>query len=228
MRTEDASLTEAVDRLAAGEDTAFLDGLWVRVEDADRAAARRWRLATVLVAAVAVVTVTAVTVVAATRGTSSTIDATVRCAVQDRGGLPAFDIEASPTTQYPGSHRIPATIVIRTGQSGTPLLVVANAYEGYRLDDQACKPAPRIPLNAHGLPGTAQAYHAGQLTDFKLGCAVGRLVLRVHVTTDRKGVITAATLAVRATKQAKPIAYLDWTPRRVLAHSVPPSRCSAY
>ena len=210
------------------ESPGFFDRLWQRAEQADRRAARRWRWTAIGVAAVAL-TAAGVGAVAATRGTTSVVDTTVSCSLQDQGGVPGFTIGATPNTRYPSGTPIPAGFGVSTGANPSTLLLgVDRRFKGYRLDEQDCHRAPKIRLDANGLPKTPTVYRGGQYRSFALECTVGRLVFRARLRTGPDGLVSSAQLAVRATKREKPIAYVDWTPTKVVAYAVPPSGCSAY
>jgi hypothetical protein len=209
------------------ESPTFFDELWRRAENADRSAARRWRRVAIAVVAAAITAAASVGVVAATRSPASTFDSTVRCSLEDRGGVPAFSLAAYPGLTTPTGFVISSSVIVTTG-SNTQLLFMDWKQDHFRLDEQNCHAAPRIPLSRAGLPHVPQVFRRGQHVQFDLDCTVGKLVFRLWMKRSSGGKVTEAKLAVRATKKAKPIAYVDWTPAKLTAYSVPPSACSAY
>ena len=204
----------------------FFDEMWRRAESADRAAARRWRRIAIVLAGAVFAAAVAVGVLAAPRG-GTTIDLTVRCAVQDRGGLPDFEVSAVPNSTSPNGKPLSGGFGVSTGQLSL-LLNVSYGFKGYRLDDQNCHRAPRIPLSAVGLPASPQVVRLGQHTSFSLDCSVGRLVFRARMVEDAQGRVSSAELAVRAKTTGVPIAYVKWSPSRVTGYAVDPKKCAAY
>lgn len=207
----------------------FFEQFWRRAEVLDRAAARRWRRIAIATAALASSVAIVGVVVAATRASTTVVDTTVRCALGDRGGVPFFSVYAAPATRLSSQNGAaePAVFGVETAQSDY-LVSVDHRFKGYQLDKQSCHSAPKIPLVSRGLPSKPQVFRAGGALGFRLECTVGHLLFRARITQNSSGMVTAVELAVRAKAAEKPVAFVDWTPAKVVAYSVQPSACAAY
>ena len=205
----------------------FFDELWQEVYAREHSALRIWRRRAVVLGAVTLGSVALAASVVAARS-SNVFDETLRCAVQQRAGLPVFTISANP--QIPGtpdpSKPFPATLIVTTGLD-THVLAFDTAHSGYQLNTLLCRRAhPALALKASGLPSSGTFTDQGY-EGFALDCKLpGPLVFRIRLTHDSDNNPTAAQLMVRAGKKQAPIAYLAWTSKRVVSHATP--RCDQH
>jgi hypothetical protein len=208
-------------RLARLEPPPRRDGfereLWERIQTAERAAARRWRLASVTLGAVAIAAIAAVAVLAATRGGGSTVDRTVSCATEVQGGVHQFGISAQPIPQSFDY----ATLTVFTGGS-TLLLGVDTRFKGFTLGS-ACKPVKKsIPLARAKLPleGVSKKGEFGSAVYGR--CLLpGRVLIRMKLHLDSGGKPLSAVLAVRMVKKHRPVAFVTWSPNKAVGYLSP-------
>jgi hypothetical protein len=213
------SVREALERLPVPpEPPAFFKELWKEAELRERAAARRWRRASAVLAVVVVGAATAAGVLAFGRD-SNVLDRTLRCSVEPRGGLPHLELIADPTIQgtAPGTS-FPAGASLTTGEN-TQLFAFDTTHSGVVLNSSSCSATKTIALARIRLP-SSEVFKGGGGMGFNFSCYLpGPVVFRLHVVRDRAGTPTAATLAVRIGKRSRPIAFVVWTPKRVAAYA---------
>jgi hypothetical protein len=117
------------------------------------------------------------------------------------------------------------TLVAFTGLSdhnGETLGAIGDASQGYGWPDAMCTKTAPIPLARSGLPLYA-VYKTGErgLGSFDNGAAcwvATRVAVRLHVTIGKNARPTAGQLALRSGKKLRPIAFVDWTPKRVAVY----------
>jgi hypothetical protein len=190
----------------------FEEELWQRLEGQERSLARRWRLTSIALAAVAAAAISAAAVLATAQGTGATVDRTVSCATQVQGGLHVFEIQTFlKGPQFPTSG-----VQIMSQQQ---LLVGFNTLntEPLIVDTGSCRPVKRrFPLTAAKLP-SAGTFTPGY-TNFSARCPLGgRVLVRVRLGLDAQGRPRHALVAVRMEKGNRPVAFLQWSAKRVTA-----------
>lgn len=218
----------------------FHEQLWETIESRERAAARRWRTAAITCAAIAVAAASGAGVLAVTNGAPAVVDRTLACSVAPNGEIALFAHVKGPTTrEHEASNPTgkvvphPALVELDTGRgvfvnggliqiaqttlagaySGTSL----TAKAGYTLDGSDCLSAKPIPLNPAGLR-PAGTFSGDQAEGVYRECSVARpATFRMRVTIAKSGLPIAAKLAIRGGKKLRPVAYVDWTPKRVHA-----------
>lgn len=217
----DLKVRDALERLPMPpEPPAFLDDLWREAEVRERRAARSWRRVTVALVATLLAAAGAAGIFAAL-SRASAFDQTLTC----RTGGSAIWLTANPTEAGTPDPSKPFAASVLLQISGTAsLLAFDTTHKNYVLNTSACSKAARsIPLSASGLP-QAGVYHGGSFVGFRTRCDLaGPLVFRIQLQRNGDGIPTSALLSVRATKHGVPIAFVKWTPQRVVAYRS--SRC---
>jgi hypothetical protein len=150
------------------------------------------------------------------------VDRTVSCQVPAQAGIPILTLRASPTSK---NSLIAAGLWAyandRNGNGGVALLGVANVQNGYAAPAAGwCVAAPRIPLAHDGIPreGVYPKYSDGLGQGIGSRCmTAGRVTIRLRATIVGATPV-AAQLAVRSGKRQRPVAYVDWTPKRVTTY----------
>lgn len=212
---------ELDDLVAPPARPGFREELWERAASQDRSLVRRWRTLAVISLTFGTAAASAAGVLAfGGGGAAKAIDRTVSCPIPIQGGVPAFEIGTGPSgrTFYSGKwHAYPGFMGISIGPQAAPLIGVSSGSAGYVLDQSLCARATRIPLTRERLPaptiiksGDPVGY---QLDDTCLSAAT--IAIRLHVQFGRGGVPAEAQMAVKSGKRLKPIAFIDWTPKRV-------------
>lgn len=222
----------------------FFDELRNRMQEHDRASARRWRLIGIAAAAIAISVVAAASVLAAQTlrsspaGKTSVIDRTVSCAVAPTHAVyvsAAVEIHVSANQTSP-AQTYPAVAGVTTWPryakpNDTSVIVgqfnVNGAEKGIRVDALRCRPSRKsVPLRPAGLPsnGTVTASFLGR-TD-RVCRGAGRVLVHYRVT-DAGGVPQKAQIAVRNDgRRAKPLAYIDWSVKRATTYAA--ASCSPF
>lgn len=218
----------------------FHEQLWEAIESRQRASARRWRVAAIASATLAAAAASAAGVLAVTIGAPTVVDRTLACSVAPNGEVALFAHVKGPTTREheasnPEGKIVPhpALVELDTGRgvlvnggliqiaqttlagaySGTSL----TAKAGYTLDGSDCLTAKPIPLKPAGLQ-SAGTFSGSQAAGIYRECPVARpATFRMRVTLAKDGLPVAAKLAIRGGKKLHPVAYVDWTPKRVHA-----------
>jgi hypothetical protein len=216
---EDRLAREAVERLLPPEGPGFFDAFWARAATEERLCARRWRRISAGLAAVTAAALAAAAVFAATVGTGSTVDRTVSCSTED-GAAHIFANATNPIVKA-------ASALVSTGpvQPSTSLLGVDTRYSGFTLSSSRCHATTkRIPLTRSGLP-SAGVYAAGDYQGLVGHCAVGAHVLlhlRLHLDADGKPLdAKLAVWAAPTTQKIRAVAFLRWSPKRLLGYLSP-------
>lgn len=240
-----SELRSKLERLVAPPARAgFHDQVWEAIESRERASARRWRAAAIAAAAVAALAVSAASVLAFGVGGSTVVDRTLSCSVAPNGEIALFAHVKGPTTRVheasnPAGKLVPhpALVELDTGRgvivNGGLIQIVqttlAGAYSGaslsakagYTLDGSDCLAAKPVPLAPAGLR-SAGTFAGGGGAGVYRECAVAReATFRMRVTLAKSGLPVAAKLAIRSGKKLRPVAYVDWTPKRVRAWLAP-------
>jgi hypothetical protein len=213
------------------ESPQFFDDLRLRLDTDDRRAVRRWRRAAIGFALAALAATVAAGVLAATpRAAANVVDRTVRCSLLGRGGSDAyFDLYSEPGAPPPGAtgqlpknlppgfKPLPA-IDVETGDTLT-VLTLSPLVSGYQLDRTRCAAAhTTLTFGPHGLP-QATDLPAAAKREFHTRCAIPSAILRIRITTDQAGIPVRARLLVVRAAGGKPVAYVDWSRRRVTAYT---------
>ncbi|HET7572349.1 MAG TPA: hypothetical protein VFJ77_06745 [Gaiellaceae bacterium] len=185
----------------------FLDELRGRLQEEDRASARRWRRVAVCAAAIALGAAAAASVVAAVaRGGGSTVDRTVSCATGDMGGTRGFGLDAVPVQRSFGY----GSLGVTTDQGSTNLFVLDTRFKGFQLDGRSCHTTrAEVPLTRRGLPSTPS--QSGRCIFLP-----ARILVRVRVRLDASGKPRSALVAVRMIRKQRqrPLAFAKWSPKR--------------
>lgn len=153
---------------------------------------------------------------------TAVVDRTVQCQVPQQAGIPIVTLQASPISRNAlVAAGLWALVNERNGSGGVTLLGVANVANGYAAPAAGwCRPAPRIPLAASGVPreGVYRSYSGGLGEGNGARCpSAATVTIRLRATI-LKGVAVAAQLAVRSGKKERPIAFVDWTPKKVTTY----------
>lgn len=224
----DANLARTLERLVSPQpDDAFRDGLLWRVRANERMLLRRWRRATIVLAVVAAASLSGAGVLAAKTvfsGESTVtrvLDRTYSCVARPQGRVPLVGIGTSvslPPTQ--GTEREAAFTMASVtdtspGDNDPAYLEFTAKADSFKVDPTGCKASKaRVPFTSKGLVSN------GVLTPsfvggFRAFCKVSTGRVDVHLRlTLADGAPVKALIAVRAQKGGKPVAYLDWAPKR--------------
>jgi hypothetical protein len=235
---EDRLAREAVEQLVPAEPSGFFDAFWKRAAEEERRRAQRWRRVAVAVAVASGVVVAVAGVYAApavfssSTVRSSVVDRAYACAVLPHGGRTWVDLEGFPRIPYVDAQHNPSgkagpkpaifslATVERTGTDGKALppfsqLGFKDVKGSLFVDRSACRPSPRrVALSHAGLVAQgAVTVQSGLFNDRCLSAR--RVVFHVRVVL-RGGTPTSAKVAVRNDDaKSRPIAYVDWTPKRI-------------
>jgi hypothetical protein len=236
----DQKVREALERLLAPPELSdFFDSLWLRAEQQEREAARRWRQISVVLIALVVTAGTAAAVFAVGHaGGATVVDRTIACSVitnLDSGSIGiGSQVRLPPDHVNGGVFYQPGYLGV-SGSAGaqpeltyvavSPVLVIATktVKDGYFFDGTVCKKAAAIPLARSRLPSLGTFSRAGN-TAFTESCDAARdsvVTVRLRVTLSAANKPTAAQLAIRSGKRQRPTAFVDWTPTRVQAWMAP-------
>lgn len=212
---------EAAERLTPPEPDAFFQRLWTAIDTKERATTRRWRTLAIFSAVIAAAAVSAVGVFALSAG-STIVDRTVSCPIPFRAGIPVFLLlaETAGKTSVAGQmHTVPGLVWVGVDPAFQQSLVsLSGGKAGYAIDRNSCSSASSFPLEPGALPkyGTFQANQLGGVDESCFSSSRVRVRLRVTFA-KATGVPVAAKLAIRNEKTLKPIAFIDWTPKRETA-----------
>lgn len=246
MRKLEDETKEALRRLSVpAERPRFFDELRGRMLEHDRAAARRWRLTSLALGAAAAAALAAASVLAATSGHSvasgktTVVDRTISCRV---AATHQVYVDALVTIHQAAEQNNPAYVFpANVGVATWPRYAKPNdtqsailgqfgfkaTKKGVTVDRLRCKTsAKRVPLRAAGLPsnGTNTESFKGGIR--QLCPARPRVLIHYHVT-EAGGLPQKAQVAVRNDNARRtPIAYIDWTAKRVTSFT--PISCSTY
>jgi hypothetical protein len=208
----------------------FFADLWEAAQARERAAARRWRRVSLVLALVAAAAVSSAAVLAASpRSTSATVDVRGVCAAQEQGGIPAFIVGAivsgprkpgKPSTVKPppGFHVDPTAWITTTPgfvPDTAPVFSFSTQASGYQLDRRSCPPtSASIPLAREGL-GNPVHLDAKSLRLVVRCLGPARFAFRARITNDRYGVPIRAQIAAANARTGKQLVYIAWSPTRV-------------
>jgi hypothetical protein len=223
----------------------FFDELRNRMQEHDRASARRWRLTAIAAAAVAISVVAAASVLGAqtlrssATGKTTVVDRTIACRVAPTHAVyvsGSVDIHASadhnnPARFYPGVASV--TTWPRYATPNDPRSAILGQFtlngseKGITVDPLRCRTSRNsVALLPAGLPsnGTDTASFLGGIQ--RVCDGAGRVLVHYRVT-EVDGVPQQAHVAVRDdNRRAKPLAYIDWTTKRVTTYT--PAACLPY
>jgi hypothetical protein len=222
-------MAELQDLAAPPGPADFRDRLWERVAERERRDGRRRRAVATAIAVAAAATLTATGVLAlghrSAAVASKTFDSMRSCAVTLQGGVPVVRLQAHGTYRFFQNNQwfsFGAAAALLT-KEGVGLGGVASVRGGYGAGDPGfCKPTAQIPLSRAGLPleGVYKAGEAGiGSMDNGAQCLVGgHIAVRVHAVVGRNDTPTSGAIAVRTGKKLRPVAYVEWTPKRVAVY----------
>ena len=223
---------------------AFDDTLWEAIEERERRSARRWRTAAIAAATVAAAAVSAAGVLAFGVGGSTVVDRTLACSVAPNGEIALFAHVKGPTIRVheagnPAGRLVPhpalveldtgrAVIlnggiyqVVQTTLAGVYSGASLTAKAGYTLGGSGCLAAKTIPLTPAGLR-SAGSFSGGGAAGIYRDCSLAQpATVRLRATLAKNGLPIAAKLAIRSGRKHRPIAYVEWTPKRVQAWLAP-------
>jgi hypothetical protein len=226
--SDDAHTREIVEALSLQpESRRFFDELWERAPQRERAEARRWRRAAMAMSVVALAAVTVAGVlVAAPSAAQNVVDRTVQCTNLMKGGLPVFNVYATPSGdpsvdengklhQLPSGFRPANGLTVQTGDV-LDTLALSSLVSGYSLDRRQCVPAKaRLKLAPQGLPHALKV-RLNDFRPFNRRCTdVAKIALRIRITNDAFGAPLRAQLLVVRAKSQKPLIYVDWSRQEV-------------
>lgn len=246
MRRLEDETREALRRLAVPPERArFFDELRGRMQEHDRAAARRWRLTSLALGAAAVSALAAASVLAATSGHSaasgktSVVDRTISCQVAPTHQVyvGAWVTIHRAADQNNPAYVFPASVGVTTWQRNanpsdprSPLigqLAFNSSKKGIFVDRLRCAGSRRhVPLGSAGLPsnGTNTESFKGGIQ--QVCRSVTRILIHYRVT-EVGGRPRQAKVAIRSDNaRMTPLAYVDWTPKRVTSFT--PINCTTY
>jgi hypothetical protein len=243
-RLEDET-RDALRRLSVpAERPRFFEELRSRMQEHDRVSARRWRLTSMAAAAVTVSAVAAASVLAAqTLHSSATektavVDRTISCQVAPTHAVyVAASVEIHVIASLTNPARvIPAVVGVTTWpRYATPSdrsvilgqLNFSAAVKGLTVDPLRCRTSRKsVALRPAGLPsnGTHTASFLGGT--YRVCRGASRVLVRYRVT-EVGGLPQKAQVAVRnEDRRAKPLAYIDWTTKRVTTYTL--AGCSPF
>jgi hypothetical protein len=219
------------------ESPTFFTDLWDEAQARERAAAKRWRRTSIVLAFVAALAISAAAVLGASapkRAAAGVTELRAACSAQETGGLPAFSIGAKPSGKPdpslinvkppPGFHVDPS-LWIATGSAssfgGGNVFTLSTYYSGYQLDHHVCsRTTLPIALTRKGLPA-AGVHLTDPNTELVRRClGTARFAFRIRIVTGKAGVPTSAQLAVARAKTGKLLTYYEWSPTRLDGWSV--------
>ena len=216
------------DLVAPAPHPRFREELWERVDARQRLVARRWRVAAIVATAAAVAAGSGAGVLAFGAGgggvAATTFDQTRSCPVSVQGGIPIAQLHAHATYTFTSNAKaitLPAGAGFDDpGPAGASLGGVGQAQHGYGFSTDICKRAPRIPLARSGLPfyGVFKTGEPGfGSLDNGARCWVGtRITVRVRAIVGANDTPVSGAVAMRTGKRKlRPMAYIEWTPKRV-------------
>lgn len=225
----DPRVREALERLPVPEErSGFFDDLWLKAEQEEREAARRWRRIAVALIALVVSAGTAAGVFAVGRGASATVaDRTIACRVitnLDSGSIYiGSEVRLPPDHVNGGISYEPGSLWVAGNAGAQPELTYVQVSKlvkgGYSFDGTICKKAATIPLARSGLPSLG-TFSRGGNTRFDESCDVAKdslVTVRMRVTESSANTPTAALVAIRSGPRQRPTAFVEWTPTRVRA-----------
>lgn len=201
--------------------------MWERAEQRERVVSRRWRAAALAAASVAVAAVAAAGVFAFENGSvagARVFDETRSCPVAIQGGVPVALLSAHSTITQRNSGQMftMASYAAFTDHAGNTLGAVSSVAQGFGWAGQACVHARQIPLARAGLPlyGVFRPGERGLgSVDRGAACWVGsRVSVRIRAAIDSRERASSATLMLRSGKKLRPIAYIEWQPKRVAVY----------
>lgn len=211
-----ADVRRAVDELLQPERETFWADVWRDVERRERAATKRWRLATLALAAALLTALAATGVVAAPFRHAKSVDRVVDCATQSVSGGSSIDLQTVATrgpdlAARSGRPQEAQLIVVTGGGFGTALLQVDGALKGFLLNSGRCTATrDAAPPRRRGLPLTG-VLRAHTLYGHDYSCPVKNVRLRAHIVTGRDGVPTSAQVEVDSPAN-RALLYVDWKP----------------
>lgn len=220
MSKPDEGLREVLRRLSLpSESPRFFEELRERMQEHDRAAARRWRRLSIALAAVAASAVAAAAVLAAGVGSDSAkrsvLDETFSCRVQVESSAHAVELTAGAKARNP-AFALLYTASKKVNNEFVAQLAFGSAAKGLTVDRSLCRRSSHtIALRSTGLTrrGTVTSSFLGMFNDKCVTAA--RVLVRVRIGMVG-GVPVQAQVAVRNDNaKSAPIAYVIWRPTRV-------------
>jgi hypothetical protein len=215
------------------ESPSFFADLWEAAQARERAAVRRWRRVSLVLALLAAAAISSAAVLAASPAAANVVDVRGVCAAQIVGGIPVFSVTAVPSGRPPkklvnvkpppGFHVDPS-LFLTTGHEfdAPPLFSLSTYFSGYQLDRRTCTPTrSAIALTHSALPADGvSATDKNSRIHFRC-LGAGTFAFRLRIVNDKSGVPASAQVAVVRAKTGKPIVYVEWSPTRVDGWAAP-------
>ena len=205
----DQQVRDALARLSTpAEAPDFFDALWLKAEQQERNAARRWRRASIALATVVLAAATAAGVLAFGRtGSSNVVDQRFACKVA--AGFGFFDnitVAHSALTLWLASPILEAPDWHHKGRiwAGKPICVSTSRPISFAADGLG----PPNVLSATG------AFAQRGITD-RVDCRASSFLIRIRETFEVSGESTAMVAAIRSARTNRLIALLRWSPPRL-------------
>jgi hypothetical protein len=208
-------LFEASEPHAAPASEEFFDELWRLAEQRQRVAARRWRRAAAALAVVALASLTTAAVFASGRSGAAVVDQTWSCAVTPTiTGVPRIEMHASvDTPRTTAFFQLTVMPDASTEFHELTQLSFFHRPDSFTVDEHRCSRSKAV------IPfGTAKLVPNGVVTTSFVGgvgalCATGASIIFHVRATLAHGTPTRARVAIRTGR--KPVAYVDWSPKRI-------------
>jgi hypothetical protein len=212
----------------------FFDELWERVQARERAAARRWRRISLVLALVAAGAISSAGILAAAPTPRNVVDLRAVCQAGPQGGLPVFTVLGIPSGPPPagavGPAHPPPGFKVASGVSiedglQAQILSFSSLFSGYQLDRRRCGAEKRSISFSHSGLDPVGTFHFGDYVSVGRRClGFARFAFRVRITTSDQGLPEKAQLVVVTTKTRKPLVYLQWSQQTVTGYAAPKCR----
>jgi hypothetical protein len=211
-------------RFEPPESATFFEEFWMRAEQAERTAARRWRATAVVAICAAVAATSAAGVLAFGGGaTKHTVDGTFVCTSNDQGGVNIFEVglTAQKPFGFVGVFTTPNDIIApnKLPQQAGYRATRSQLDDGkLHFDPNSCaSTSKRIALGRQALP------LKGRVTGtVKLECWVTKAYFRERVTFDSQNRAIRTTFAMQNAKTGKPLVYAEAAPTQLTVYAAGP------
>lgn len=220
---------ELEDLVAPPARERFREELWERAQLQDRRVARRWRGLAIAAMVIAAGALSTAGVLAFSSGSgaagATTYDRTLSCPMAVQGGVPVARLSAHARYSFFNNGQnfsmVAFTGVVDKNGQGYAGLGAVRASYGFAMPS-LCIAAKALPLRPSGLP-LYDVYTNGQAglgaMDSGAQCFVGaRATMRVHANIGRNDTPVSGQLALWTGKKLHPVAFVQWTPKRVAVY----------